>query len=235
MNLTFEDTGLINLYQNSDGSLANFMKLHKSGSQKYLELGADVKLRMGTDTDIESQIETERARIDGILNLSNSDLDTLREIEDAYKAADSSITTTVTNLQSSHTADISTEQAARIAGDDALSATITTNKGLFDTEKTSTTTDRALIRTQYAAADTSISNTVTTNKGLFDTEKTTTATDRALIRTQFAAADTSISSTVTTNKGLFDTEKTSTTTDRQLIRTQFAAADALRTCRPLSF
>ena len=50
-------------------------------------------------------LATERSRIDSILNLSSADLDTFKEIEDAYKAADSSLTTTVTNLTSTAAAD----------------------------------------------------------------------------------------------------------------------------------
>ena len=75
---------------------------------------------MGTDTDIESQIETERARIDGILNLSQSDLDTLREIQDEFQAQDSSITATVVALQNTHASEIAAEESARIAADIAL-------------------------------------------------------------------------------------------------------------------
>jgi chromosome condensin MukBEF complex kleisin-like MukF subunit len=40
----------------------------------------------------------EKARIDAILNLSSSDLDTFREIADAYQNADSNLQTLITNL-----------------------------------------------------------------------------------------------------------------------------------------
>jgi len=49
---------------------------------------------------LQSNINTEKARIDAILNLSSADLDTFKEIEDAYKNADSSLQTLITNLTS---------------------------------------------------------------------------------------------------------------------------------------
>ena len=59
-------------------------------------------LKRGSETlSTESALATERARIDAILNLSQQDLDTFREIELAFKAADSSIEQTVTNLTTS--------------------------------------------------------------------------------------------------------------------------------------
>ena len=61
---------------------------------------------------LDARVTTEKNRVDAILNLSAAELDTFKEIEDAYKAADSSITTTVTNLQSSHNSDIATVTAA---------------------------------------------------------------------------------------------------------------------------
>ena len=48
--------------------------------------------------DLQDQINTEKSRIDAILNLSVAELDTLREISDAYQAADSDITTLLTNV-----------------------------------------------------------------------------------------------------------------------------------------
>ena len=76
-----------------DGSITAYSSIDVPASSAHTVDGVDV-------------VAVERARIDSILNLSSADLDTFKEIEDAYKAADSSLTTTVTNLQSSHTSDI---------------------------------------------------------------------------------------------------------------------------------
>ncbi len=69
-------------------------------------------MKRGSETlSTESALATERARIDAILNLSQQDLDTFREIELAFKAADSSIEQTVTNLTTSAAAARATIQA----------------------------------------------------------------------------------------------------------------------------
>ena len=85
-------------------------------------------------------VAVERARIDGILNLSNQDLDTLIEIETAFKAADSSIETTVVNLTNS----AATARAA-------IQTDVDQNEADGDT-------DRALIRSEFVAADTVVRN-----------------------------------------------------------------------------
>ena len=76
-------------------------------------LDAETSARQAADSTLTTAVNAEKTRIDAILNLSNADLDTLREIEDAFKAADSSIDTTVTNLQSGHNADKATATADR--------------------------------------------------------------------------------------------------------------------------
>lgn len=47
-------------------------------------------------TTIQSNVDTEKGRIDAILNLSSAELDTFKEIADAYTAADSSLTALIT-------------------------------------------------------------------------------------------------------------------------------------------
>ena len=56
--------------------------------------------RLAGDSELETKINTEKARIDAILNLSSSDLDTFREIVDAYQNADSNLQTLITTLTS---------------------------------------------------------------------------------------------------------------------------------------
>jgi len=61
---------------------------------------AEATARADADAVLQSNIDTEKARINAILNLSSADLDTFKEIEDAYKNADSSLQTLITNLTS---------------------------------------------------------------------------------------------------------------------------------------
>lgn len=59
---------------------------------------AEATARADADAVLQSNIDTEKARIDAILNLSSSDLDTFKEIADAYQNADSNLQTLITNL-----------------------------------------------------------------------------------------------------------------------------------------
>jgi hypothetical protein len=54
--------------------------------------------RLAADSELETKINTEKARIDAILNLSSSDLDTFKEIATAFQNADSSLQTLITTL-----------------------------------------------------------------------------------------------------------------------------------------
>ena len=47
---------------------------------------------------IDAALETEKSRIDSILNLSSADLDSFREIADAYSAADNNLTNLINTL-----------------------------------------------------------------------------------------------------------------------------------------
>ena len=59
---------------------------------------AEATARADADAVLQNNINVEKSRIDAILNLSSADLDTFKEIEDAYKNADSSLQTLITNL-----------------------------------------------------------------------------------------------------------------------------------------
>ena len=119
-------------------------------------------------------VAVERSRIDSIMNLSNSDLNTFREIEDAYKAADSSITTTVTNLQSSHNADI----GALDTRVDVLELDPTT-QSLLDVEATT----RASADTGITAAQLVITNAIQTDVDVNSAKTGITSTQAANIVT----------------------------------------------------
>ena len=179
------------LHINDDASITAYGSINVPSGSSHTVNGVDV-------------VAVERARIDAILNLSAVELDTFKEIEDAYKLADSSLTTTVTNLTSSAAAaraviqaDVDSVEAAALSGRNALQADIDQNESDGDT-------DRALIRTQYAAADTVVTNAyVAADAALaaaalsgrnalqtdIDQNESDGDTDRALIRTQYIAAD----------------------------------------------
>ena len=59
---------------------------------------AEASARSSADTTLQANIDVEKGRIDAILNLSSADLDTFKEIADAYQNADSSLQTLITNL-----------------------------------------------------------------------------------------------------------------------------------------
>jgi len=77
---------------------ARALAVSSEATTRAAEDAAEASARAAADSDLESKIDTEKARIDAILNLSSSDLDTFREIADAYQNADSSLQTLITNL-----------------------------------------------------------------------------------------------------------------------------------------
>lgn len=61
-------------------------------------LANETNARVSADTTLQSNIDAQTARIDAILNLSTAELDSFKEIADAYQAADSNLQTLITNL-----------------------------------------------------------------------------------------------------------------------------------------
>lgn len=77
---------------------ARVLAISTEATTRANEDAAEATARFAADSELENKINTEKARIDAILNLSSADLDTFKEIEDAYKNADSSLQTLITNL-----------------------------------------------------------------------------------------------------------------------------------------
>ena len=79
------------------------------------DLAAEASTARTAEGANQSAIAVERTRIDAILDLSDDALNTFKEIEDAYKLADSSVETTVTNLVNARVtiSTYNTEQAAQ--------------------------------------------------------------------------------------------------------------------------
>ena len=67
-------------------------------------IDAEAATRAAAITSVQNDITTEKNRIDAILNLSQTELDTFKEISDAYQAADSNLQTLITNLTADFTA-----------------------------------------------------------------------------------------------------------------------------------
>jgi hypothetical protein len=61
-------------------------------------IDAEATARADDVASLTADITTEKNRIDAILNLSQADLDTFKEISDAYQSADSDLQTLITNL-----------------------------------------------------------------------------------------------------------------------------------------
>jgi len=62
-------------------------------------IDAEVTARTDADSALQQQIDTEKGRIDSVLHLSLAELDSFKEISDAFQAADSNLTNLVVNLR----------------------------------------------------------------------------------------------------------------------------------------
>ncbi len=69
-------------------------------SNRAAAITAEAAVRTSADASLSSEIATERGRIDGILNGSTVDLDTLKEIVDAFQQAGGDILSITTDIQS---------------------------------------------------------------------------------------------------------------------------------------
>ena len=186
--------------------------------------------RLAADLTLQGNIDTETARIDAILLNADGALDTLKEIGDAFAAADSTlqglITANGTRLTTNE-GDIDTLETEMDAAEgrlDSLEAVVATGGESLDT---TATTLVGAINEVHGEVDTNTTNigtigdldTTASNlvdavnevHGEVDTNLAAATTDRAAIRTEFGAADNVV-------RGEFAAEDTA-------IRGEFAAAD----------
>jgi hypothetical protein len=63
-------------------------------------IDSEAATRAAAVTSLQSDITTEKNRVNAILNLSQTELDTFKEISDAYQAADSNLQSLITSLTS---------------------------------------------------------------------------------------------------------------------------------------
>ena len=179
-----------------------------TGSTNAANITIEATARAAADLTLQGNIDTETARIDAILLNADGALDTLKEIGDAFAAADSTlqglITANGTRLTTNE-ADIVTLETEMDAAEgrlDSLEAVVATGGQTLDTTATTlvgainevhgevntNTTNIGVI----GDLDTTASNLVgAVNEvhGEVDANKTAADTDRAAIRSEFAAAD----------------------------------------------
>ena len=159
------------------------------------------------EADADAAILVERQRIDALLSGSSVDLDTLKEIVDAYQLADTDIISEQVSqgnrldvLEGDDQTEGSVAKAEQDAKDyadslesalsGALTATIAALQSDVDQNEQDGDDDRALIRTEFANADTALSGALMVT---VDANKSDAAADRGAIRSEFAAADTALS------------------------------------------
>ena len=183
-----------------------------TGSTNAAAITTEATARAAADLTLQGNIDTETARIDSILLNADGALDTLKEIGDAFAAADSTlqglITANGTRLTTNE-GDIDTLETEMDAAEgrlDSLEAVVATGGQTLDT--TATTLVGAINEVHGEV------NTNTTNIGVIG-DLDTTATD--------------LVGAVNEVHGEVDTNKSNADTDRAAIRTEFAAADGVVT------
>jgi hypothetical protein len=145
--------------------------------------------------------------VDAILNLSSADLDTFKEIEDAYKNADSSISTTVTNLQSSHNGDITALDTRLDTAEAKSSYTDPTTQTLLTAEAGTRAAADTALDTRLDTAEAKSSFTDPTTQTLLTAEASTRAAADTALDTRLDTAEAKSSYTDPTTQTLLNTEK----------------------------
>lgn len=108
-NITAEETARVTAVQTeanartaSDSQL--YQQLLAAVAERNAALALAATVRDDADALLQSNIDEQKDRINAILAMSSADLDTFKEIADAYENADNNLTTLITNLTSDFTA-----------------------------------------------------------------------------------------------------------------------------------
>ena len=183
-----------------------------TGSTNASNITIEQTARANADSTLQANIDTETARVDAILNNADGALDTLKEIGDAFAAADSTlqglITANGTRLTTAegNITNLDTEMNAAEGRLDSLEAVVQSVGQSLDT--TATTLVGAINEVHGEV------NTNTTNVGVIGDLDTTAA---------------NLVGAVNEVHGEVNANKTAADTDRADIRTEFAAADGVVT------
>jgi len=86
------------------------------------DTAAEAALRLAGDANLQSQVDTEKARIDAILNAATADADSFKEIVDLINSVDTENDSAFASYVLSNNAALAAEQAAREAADAAEQA-----------------------------------------------------------------------------------------------------------------
>ncbi len=226
-------------------------------------LQAEEDARVAADSGLSGEIAGERARIDSILAASDADKDSFKEIVDLINSVD----TENDQAFASHVLDFnaaksaleqadSDEQAARIAGDNALQSSldayVASNDAALASEKSdresgdaalqagldaeiastntrfgSATSDRAAIRSEFAAADSAMETAFTAEIDALKAQDNTHTSDIASNAAAISAEATRASTAEAGLSADITAEQNRAEAQEAAIRSEFAAADVV--------
>ena len=183
-------------------------------------------------------VVTQKNRIDAILNLSDEDLNTFKEIEDAYKLADSSVETTVTNLVNARVtiSTYNTEQAAQdvlISNNTGKVSYDASASALVASHTSSIASNASSVATKYATSDATTKhlaqdNSIAANASAVAAKYATAdATAKHLIQDGLILSNTGKVSYDASASALVASHTSSIAANASAVAAKYASADAL--------
>ena len=168
-------------------------------------VSAEASARVSGDSALDAKIETEKGRINAILNLSDSDKDSFKELVDLVTSIDTSNDAAFAGYVTSNNAALATETTNRIAGDAAVdlrvdgvvsaATALTTRVSAAEQDILDEVADRSAaitgVQANIDSEASSRSAAIVTVTGLITDEASTRAT-----------ADTSLSNRITSLEGV---------------------------------
>ena len=168
-------------------------------------VSAEAASRVSGDNALDAKIETEKGRINAILNLSTADRDSFKELVDLVTSIDTENDSTLAGYVSSNNAALASEISTRGANDTALglridgvvsaATALTTRVSAAEQDILDEVSDRA-------AAITSVQNSISSEASSRSAAITTLTTRVASEESTRATADTSLSNRITSLEGV---------------------------------
>ena len=137
------------------------------------DIASEEAARIAGDASLQSQIN------DILSNVDPAALDSLTEIVSAFQSADSDLEASITAVLGTHTSELSAEEAARIAGDNALGDAIDAVSGSLDAEILRAITAESALQGEIDAEETLRASEITRVEGLVSAEQTRAQTAEA--------------------------------------------------------